>query len=856
MTETPSRDRVEPVDLQQEMQRSYIDYAMSVIVGRALPEVRDGLKPVHRRVLYAMYDQGFRPDRSYVKCARVVGEVMGNYHPHGDSSIYDALVRLAQPWSMRYPLVDGQGNFGSPGNDPAAAMRYCVVQETLIRTVAGTIPIGDLAAGMAPNSEREIGLKVLDRNGDPVLASTVFHSGIHPVKRLTTTGGFSLTGTGNHPVLCLVSVLGVPTLLWKLLDEVRPGDRVVLQRTPHEEIDIPAAGDADAALLAGAFVSEGFVSERRSGFNNLDRTFFDAVVSAYDRHVGGRRYISSREIASGNVLHELDIHDLSALRATDLGEMVGQRSAAKQVPRIIWQSTAGTKRLFLQALFEGDGSSSLLSRNSLQITYSTRSDRLAREVQQLLLEFGIVSSLCRYENGEIKVVVSNRRDARLFAGNVGFLGRKQEKLVAELARVPAESTAMSADHVPFVAEFLRATGAGRWTERDWLRRHNIDRIERWERDRDLIEANVTDAEALAVVAPLVDGRFHYAEVASVVDAGEAPVFSLKIETDDHAFVTNGFVSHNTEARLTPLAMEMLRDIDEETVDFQPNYDGKNHEPLVLPGRIPNLLINGSAGIAVGMATNMPPHNLREVAAAVFWVLEHPDAEPEEALNACMERIKGPDFPTHGLIVGREGIDSAYRTGRGSVRMRAVVTVEEDSRGRVQLVCTELPYQVNPDNLAEAIAEAVKDGRLQGISEIADESSDRVGRRLVITLRRDAVAKVVLNNLYKHTQLQTTFGCNMLSIVDGVPRTLRLDELVRLYVNHQIEVIQRRTRYRLRKAEERAHILRGLAKALDQLDAVITLIRNSESADAARGGLMELLDIDEIQAVAILDMQLR
>src|ERR687893_695876 len=429
-------DRIEPVDIQQEMQRSYIDYAMSVIVGRALPEVRDGLKPVHRRVLYAMFDQGFRPDRSYVKCARVVGEVMGNYHPHGDSAIYDALVRLAQPWSMRYPLIDGQGNFGSPGNDPAAAMRY------------------------------------------------------------------------------------------------------------------------------------------------------------------------------------------------------------------------------------------------------------------------------------------------------------------------------------------------------------------------------------------------------------------------------------TEARLTPLAMEMLANIDEDTVDFQPNYDGKNQEPLVLPGRIPNLLINGSAGIAVGMATNMPPHNLREVAAAVFWMLDHPDAEPEEALAACMERIKGPDFPTHGLIVGRERIEDAYRTGRGSVRMRAVVTVEEDARGRVQLVVTELPYQVNPDNLAEAIAEAVKDGRLQGISEIADESSDRVGRRLVITLRRDAVAKVVLNSLYKHTQLQTSFGCNMLSIVDGVPRTLRLDELVRYFVLHQIDVIQRRTRYRLRKAEERAHILRGYAKALDQLDAVIALIRSSASADAARSGLMELLDVDEIQAISILDLQLR
>ncbi|WP_029430695.1 DNA gyrase subunit A [Blastococcus sp. URHD0036] len=436
MTETPARDRIEAVDLQQEMQRSYIDYAMSVIVGRALPEVRDGLKPVHRRVLFAMYDQGFRPDRGYVKCARPVAEVMGNYHPHGDSAIYDALVRLAQPWSMRYPLIDGQGNFGSPGDDPAAAMRY------------------------------------------------------------------------------------------------------------------------------------------------------------------------------------------------------------------------------------------------------------------------------------------------------------------------------------------------------------------------------------------------------------------------------------TECRLTPLAMEMLAGIDEETVDFQGNYDGRTQEPVVLPARIPNLLVNGSAGIAVGMATNMPPHNLREVAEAVFWMLDHPEAEAEEALTACMERVKGPDFPTHGLIVGREGIEDAYRTGRGSVRMRAVVTVEEDAKGRVQLVVTELPYQVNPDRLAESIAESVKEGRLQGISDIADESSDRVGRRLVFTLRRDAVAKVVLNNLYKHTQLQTSFGCNMLSIVDGVPRTLRLDELVRQWVIHQIEVIQRRTRYRLRKAEERAHILRGYAKALDMLDAVITLIRNSTSAETARTGLMELLDVDEIQAVAILDLQLR
>ncbi|MEV0356111.1 DNA gyrase subunit A [Nocardia sp. NPDC050697] len=429
-------DRIEPVDIQQEMQNSYIDYAMSVIVGRALPEVRDGLKPVHRRILYAMYDNGHRPDRGYVKSARPVSETMGNYHPHGDSAIYDTLVRMAQPWSMRYPLVDGQGNFGSRGNDGAAAMRY------------------------------------------------------------------------------------------------------------------------------------------------------------------------------------------------------------------------------------------------------------------------------------------------------------------------------------------------------------------------------------------------------------------------------------TECRLTPLAMEMLREIDHETVDFVPNYDGKTQEPVVLPSRVPNMLMNGSNGIAVGMATNIPPHNLTELAAAIYWALENHDADEEATLAACMERIKGPDFPTAGLIVGTQGIHDAYTTGRGSIRMRGVVEIEEDNRGRTTIVITELPYQVNTDNFINAIAEQVKDGKIAGISDIHDESSDRVGLRIVVTVKRDAVAKVVLNNLYKHTQLQTSFGANMLSIVGGVPRTLRLDQMIRFYVNHQLEVIIRRTKYLLRKAEERAHILRGLVKALDALDEVIALIRRSANTDTARTGLMQLLDIDEIQSTAILDMQLR
>ncbi len=614
----PTSDRIEPVDIQLEMQRSFLDYAMSVIVARALPDVRDGLKPVHRRVLYAMYDSGYRPDRGHVKCSRVVGDVMGNYHPHGDTSIYDTLVRLSQPWSMRAPLIDGQGNFGSPGNDPAAAMRYCVTGETLVATPDGQRPIVELVPGAEANSTTEVDFKVIGRDGVPVRVSAFHHSGEHPVLRVSA-GNRSVTGTANHPLLVIGRVQNVPTLMWKLLGEITTSDVLVVR----------------------------------------------------DSEFSGQSWARALPL----------LPDLSAA----------------------------------------------------------------------------------YRGGRARHLPDDGGDPR---------------------------------------------------------------------------------------------QFSLVPVTSVIEAGVEAVYSLRVDSADHAFVTNGFVSHNTEARLSPLAMEMLRDIDENTVDFKPNYDGRSSEPVVLPSRIPNLLVNGGGGIAVGMATNLPPHNLREVAAGVTWALDHPDATPEELLEQLMKDIPGPDFPTKGLIVGKDGIEEAYRTGRGSIRMRAVVTVEEDSRGRTILVVTELPYQVNPDNLVETIAGLARDGRVSGIGDINDESSDRIGMRIVVTLKRDAVAKVVLNNLYKHTQLQTTFGVTMLSIVDGVPRTLRLDQMVSYYVSHQVEVIVRRTEYRLRKAEERAHILRAYLKALDALDAVITLIRNSPSADAARSGLMELLAIDEIQAVAILDLQLR
>lgn len=851
-----SVERIEPVDIQQEMQRSYIDYAMSVIVGRALPEVRDGLKPVHRRVLYAMFDSGFRPDRGHAKSARSVAETMGNYHPHGDSSIYDTLVRMAQPWSLRYPLVDGQGNFGSPGNDPPAAMRYCVTADALVRLPFGqSVRIGNVVGNARPNSDNIVELKVVDRHGNPVVADRLFHSGEHQTYTVRTAEGYEVSGTANHPLLCLVDVAGVPTLLWKLVEEIRPGDRVALQRTPPAEFGPADWQPTMEALLAGAFVSEGFVSEDRAGFNNLDADYFEMVVTAYDAVVGGPRYVSQRIIKSGSLLHELDVHNLSDLKESRLAELVGQQSAEKSIPEWIWHSPAAVKRVFLQALFEGDGSCSSLPRNAVQVSYSTRSERLAKDVQQMLLEFGVISKRYRHATGEHKVVMTNRGQAELFAGQVGFGGAKQQKLVGILSSLPP-CAGMDDDHVPGLSSFIRRQGGSRWVDKDWLNRHNIDRLSRWRRDGAAILSRIADPDVRAIASELTDGRFYYAQVASVTDSGVQPVYSLRVDTEDHAFITNGFVSHNTEARLTPLAMEMLREIDEETVDFIPNYDGRVQEPTVLPSRFPNLLANGSGGIAVGMATNIPPHNLGELAEAVFWCLENYDADEEATLEAVMERVKGPDFPTSGLIVGSQGINDAYRTGRGSIRMRGVVEIEEDSRGRSLLVITELPYQVNHDNFITSIAEQVRDGKLVGIANIEDQSSDREGLRIVVEIKRDAVAKVVLNNLYKHTQLQTSFGANMLSIVDGVPRTLRLDQMIRYYVAHQLDVIVRRTTYRLRKANERAHILRGLVKALDALDEVIALIRRSETVDIARQGLIELLDIDEIQAQAILDMQLR
>ncbi|MBV8065593.1 MAG: DNA gyrase subunit A [Actinobacteria bacterium] len=846
--------RIEPRELEQEMRSSYLDYAMSVIVGRALPDVRDGLKPVHRRVLYGMFEAGLQPNRPYKKSATTVGDVMGHYHPHGDQAIYDTLVRMAQPFSLRYPLVDGQGNFGSVDDDPPAAMRYCLAPDTRVETPTGSYRIADLVADAQPESDNPLEIDVLDRLGRPVRATMLFHSGEHPTLRIRTREGYELTGTNNHPVLCLVNMVGVPLLLWKRLDEIKAGDRVLLARMDREGDARVTEREAQEALLLGAFVSEGWIGKDRAGFNNVDRAFFDDVRTAYDAVVGGRRYLQERRIASGSRLHELDVHDISRLRTSVLSELAGLPSAEKRIPERVWRSGAGYKRVFLQALFEGDGSCSLLPRNTIQISYSTYSERLAKDVQRLLLEFGVVSRLCLSAKGEVKVVITNRRDAGLFALNVGFHGAKQEKLYELLAEIPHESSALSRDHVPFVADYIRADCGSRRADKDWLRRHNVDRVERWERGGTAIMERIASDEVRATIAPLVTGDYYYAEVSSIEEGGVQPVYSLRVDSDDHSFLTDGFVSHNTEARLSRIATEMLRDIDSDTVDFGPNYDESRREPSVLPSRFPNLLVNGSAGIAVGMATNMPPHHLGEVIDAVVAMID----DPEINVEGLMKHVKGPDFPTGAIIVGRSGIRDAYRTGRGRVVMRARAHIEELRGGKSAIVITELPYGVKKGGDAgviRKIADLVQDKVLTEISDLADHS-DRSGMRIQVELKRDAVPQVALNKLFKHTPLQSTFGYNAVALVDGVPRTLSLLEQITHYLDFQREVVTRRSKDELRKLEAQVHVLEGYLKALDVLDQVIALIRAAADTDEARTGLIEKFGFSEIQAQAILDLRLR
>ncbi|MEO8268011.1 MAG: DNA gyrase subunit A [Ilumatobacteraceae bacterium] len=809
---------VQPVALQDEMERSFLDYAMSVIMSRALPDVRDGLKPVHRRIIWDMEEQGFRPDRPFVKSARVTGDTMARYHPHGDSAIYDSLVRMAQPFSLRHPLIDFHGNYGSPDFGPAAA-RYCVTGDTRVRMADGSsVAIADLVDSPS-DTDRDVDFDVIDRDGKPVRASKAFNSGVHPTKRITTSAGFSLRGSHNHPVLCLVPVAGVPMFQWLQLDEIVPGTVVCIARNAWMNV-VPTARESMLGVLCGAWVSEGWASDTRAGFNNTDQSFFDDVMYAYDALVGG------------------------------------PRAADKFIPDVVWRGGWGVKRAFLMACFEGDGGPRVAD-DGFSIHYTTYSDRLARELQEMLSEFGVIASHKQYTRASGKVehrlIISGLRNVRAFAERVGFLATKQAKLQELISRSPLRPHRLSGDHVPYVADFVRSELAvnTRRSDRKWLTQHNFDRVERWDTERLRIIDRIKDDEILKTILPIMDSGYRFEEIVSVTDEAAAVVYSLRVDSDDHSFLAGGFVNHNTECRLHPLAMQLLADIDEETVDMKPTYDDSRDEPVVLPSRFPNLLVNGSQGIAVGMATNIPPHNLGEVIDATLHLLANPEATPDD----LMQFVKGPDFPTGGSILGRAGIMDAYRTGRGSIKMRAKAAIEEGKRGQMQIVVTELPYQTSCSAIAGRIQELVDAGDLDGIADVNDGSAG--GKTsLVVTLKRDANANVVLNNLFKLTQLQTSFGVNMVALVDGVPRTLNLRTALEGYLRHQVDVITRRSQYRLKKAREREHLLEGRLKALDVIDQIIALIRGSENPAAAKVGLMAVpFEFSELQATDILEMRL-
>ena len=840
---------IQSIELEQEMRQSYMDYAMSVIISRALPDVRDGLKPVQRRILYAMLQEGMTAGARYQKSAAIVGEVLKSYHPHGDSSVYDTMVRLAQPWVMRYPLVDGQGNFGSVDGDPAAAYRYCVTGDTRVRLANGaSVRIADMAP-LQPNTEADIDLWVLDKDGEPVKADRVFHSGTHPTKRVTVDGGFQIRGSHNHPVLCLVPVENVPMLEWRRLDQLQPGTVVALAR-PTATTITPSDEEREIGVLLGGFVSEGWCSQTRAGFNNTDKAFFDAVLAAYDSQVGGARYLSSRRnTGSGRLLYELDVHNLAHLRRSVLADQVGLRAAAKRVPEAVWRGSTGLKRAFLMALFEGDGGFVLDKRSTLRIDYSTDSVELARDLQQLLLEFGVVGHLgIDSVRTAYKVVITGKRNVRTFAVRVGFLAAKQEPFLETLAGIPVDTRSLCRDHVPYIAEFVRAEAPR--GGREWLSRRNIDRYERWDRDRSTILEKIADEDIVAAVLPLVDPGYRYARVTAVEDAGPAEVYSIRVASTDHSFLAGGFVNHNTEARMSAIAMQLVEDIDKDTVDFVDNFDGQKQEPTVLPGLLPNLLVNGASGIAVGMATNIPPHNLTEVCDGIVALIDNPESSTEDLTR----HIKGPDFPTGGIIYSSQ-ISTLYGTGHGRIVMQAQVDFEESKTGREQIIVRELPYMVNKARLLASIAELVDDKKLDGISDLRDESGRSEATRIVIELKTNARPFTVLNNLYKHTQLQQTFGAIMLAINDGRPQVMSLKALLQNYIDYRRVVVTRRTRYELERAKDRAHILEGLQIALQNLDEVIAIIRAASDERTAQENLESRFGLTERQSKAIVDLRL-
>ena len=893
------------INIEEEMRRSYLDYAMSVIIGRALPDVRDGFKPVHRRVLWAMHELGNTYNKPYKKSARIVGDTIGKYHPHGDSAVYDTIVRMAQEFSMRYPLIDGQGNFGSVDGDAAAAMRYCVTGETLVVTDRGLLPIAKISDG-----SEDIKARVLSHGGEINAASKWWDSGRHAVKRVRTRHGFEITGTENHPLLVFrADAEGQPGFAWKFVSQLKRGDVLVIDRSEklwtEEAISLtefyPLLAEAsrtvrhtlpetlteDLAFLLGALTAEGTVQEHRIEFCNNRGDFADEFRAAWQRVFPTcRLHIAQREPSSYGKQSYWQMQIVSQQVVGFLHNLGLQgKSGQRHVPEVVLRAPQKVVAAFLRGLFEGDGSVERSGRSLLRVSLCSQSEAMLKQVQIILLRFGVVASRtsdASHHRSTYRLAINGRENLTQFARRIGFVSRaKQEKLAEVVALLTGKALAKS-DFIPLIAAYLRARAV---RQKNWLEKNNFDRPARLRAALPRLAA-VLAPDDYAMIEYLSRTNYLFDPVVTVDDMGEQQVYSLRVDSACHSFVANGFINHNTEARMARLTTEVLADIEKETVNFQPNYDESLSEPAVMPTRVPSLLLNGSGGIAVGMATNIPPHNLTEIVDATIALVRKPQLKLEEIIKM----VPGPDFPTGGFIYGREGIRLAYTTGRGIIQMRARAGIDRIGRGQTErdaIIITEIPYQLNKARLIERIAELVNEKKIEGIADLRDESS-RVGMRIVVELKRDAVPQIVLNKLYKLTPMQSSFGVINLAIVDGQPRVLNLKQMIEAFVEFRREVVRRRTEFELRKAQARAHILEGLNKAIDALDYIIPLIRNASSVDEARlwltghfetmsqtkswkgtpsdltlsgfiGKLQKVikqLEFSEAQAQAILDLQLR
>nr|WP_297473618.1 DNA gyrase subunit A [Persephonella sp.] len=784
------------------------------------------------------YDIQVAEEHEFIANGMLSHNCLGKYHPHGDTSVYDALVRMAQDFTLRYPLIQGQGNFGSIDGDPPAAMRYCVVGDTLIHTDKGLVKIKDIVPDSKENSDNPIDIKVQSLNRKINNSDMFFNSGKHKTIKIETEEGYEVEGSFNHPVLTWTTdESGKPVYKWKTLDQIKAGDYVIVSRINDIEPVEDLLSEKEAILL-GSLVSEGYISDNRVGFNNTDKDFADQFETALVGSYGTSCCIYERKLKSGKTLIEYQIHHKEVIE--DIKE--------KEVPYTVLRSSKKIQRAFIRALFEGDGSV-YKGQGTVVISYFSKSKKLLKQLQILLLNFGIISRIHRDKQNH-RLIISGYENVKLFKEKIGFLSTKQQKLEKLLKELNAKETANSkTDFIPFIADYIRKKYKGKGFN-EWLSKHNIDRYQKIEKYWKKLEA-ILDDEDLALYRELLKNRYYFAKVKTVEETGEKVVYSIRVNSQCHSFVGNGIINHNTEARLTKLAMEMLTDIDKNTVDMRENFDASLMEPEVLPAKFPNLICNGAAGIAVGLSTNIPPHNFTEIAEALKYLAEFPNATVEE----LCQFVKGPDFPTGGvLITPKEEIIKIYQDGRGSVVVKGKARIERLPGNRHRIIIYEIPYQVNKVEFIKRIAELVRKGQEKGISDLRDES-DRDGIRIIVELKREADPEKVLKKLYRRTQLQKSIPINFTVLVGKQPKTLDLKGILWEFIKHRIEVITRRTLYDLEKAENRLHVVEGLLKALENADRVIEIVRGSRDVSSAKEQLKAEFGLTDTQSQAILDMRL-